>query len=143
MPADETGAERVVLSSDEDWKDRVKAEDAALDKKIQSESAPDGPAAEATADDEFGGPMPPPTFTTLVSLFSTQAMVALGLIPNPATGKADPRFDVAKHFIDMLSVLEEKTRRNLTGNEAQFLEMSLHQLRLAFVELQKGDGKSQ
>lgn len=143
MPADESGAERVVLSSDEDWKDRVKAEDAALDNKLQSESEPSASSSVNKASDSaMDGPMPPPTFTTLVSLFSTQAMVALGVIPNPATGKAEPHFEVAKHFIDMLGVLEEKTRRNLTGNEAQFLEMSLHQLRLAYVELQKESGKT-
>lgn len=142
MPADETGSERIIVGSDEDWKDRVKAEDAALDEKLKGESGPAAASKTEPADSSSMGPMPPPTFSTLVSMFATQAMVALGFIPNPVTGKAEPQLEVARHFIDMLEVLEEKTRRNLTGNEANLLETSLHQLRMAYIELSKTDGTS-
>ena len=45
--------------------------------------------------------MPPASFTTLVSMFMSQAMVALGMLANPMTGKSDPQLPVAKHFIDI------------------------------------------
>lgn len=135
MSTDDAGSERSAPSSDEDWKDRVKSEDAALDQKLKG----DTPATESEpmggASLEDDAPFPPPTFSTLVSMFTTQAMVAMGLIANPATGKADPQLRLAQHFIDMLAVLEEKTRRNLTGNEATLLETSLHQLRMAYIEV--------
>ena len=60
-------------------------------------------------------------------------MVALGFLPDPSTGKPNPNRVVAKHFIDTLGVIEEKTKGNLTDEEAQFLSETLHQLRMAFV----------
>jgi len=159
MPQDDSHAQqRVVVGSDEDWKERVKAEDAALDERLKAESPSDdkargdaqarekedaaGPKAEKPAGQGAGQPLPPPTFSTLVTLFSTQAMVALGLLANPATGKAEPQLELARHFIDMLGVLEEKTQRNLTGREHDLLETTLHQLRMTYVEVAKSGGQS-
>jgi len=153
MPQDDSHAQqRVVVGSDEDWKERVKAEDAALDERLKSESPADDtakgkegaakPKAEKPAAQGTGQPLPPPTFSTLVTLFSTQAMVALGLLANPATGKAEPQLELARHFIDMLGVLEEKTQRNLTGREHDLLETTLHQLRMTYVEVAKSGGQS-
>ena len=127
------------IPADEEWKQQVKADDAALDEAMNSEaSSDDAPSTEdAAASGAESQPMPPPTFEVLVSMFSTQAMVALGLIPNPATGKAEVLPDLAKHFIDMLSVLETKTAGNLEPHEKTLLDSSLHQLRMTYVQATK------
>ncbi|MBT4865367.1 MAG: DUF1844 domain-containing protein [Planctomycetaceae bacterium] len=132
-------ADEPEIQADEEWKQQVKADDAALDEAINSEAlGDDAPSTEeAAASGAESQPMPPPTFEVLVSMFSTQAMVALGLIPNPATGKAEVLPDLAKHFIDMLSVLETKTAGNLEPHEKTLLDSSLHQLRMAFVQATK------
>lgn len=82
--------------------------------------------------------VPPPSFPVLVSMFSTQAAVALGLIENPITKKKMVELPLARHYIGMLTVLDEKTKGNLTSEESGFLERSLHQLRMAFLQAEKG-----
>jgi hypothetical protein len=64
-------------------------------------------------------------------------MVALGQVSNPASGKADMRLPEAKHFIDMLAVLEEKTAGNRTADESALLDGFLHELRMAYVMSQQ------
>ncbi len=137
------------IKSDEDWKSRVKAEDAKLDEELQSKSSTaeptsenPPPADEATSTDELpptidASQLLPPEFATMVSMFSTQAMVALGIIPSPIDGKADQQLPLAKHFIDLLGVLDEKTKGNLSDAEHSMLEQSLHELRMAYVELSR------
>ncbi len=145
MAQDESKSKPIIVSGDEDWKEKVKAEDAALDQKLAAEGTQTA-ASQSSSTLEKGAvtsergkipPLPEPTFETIVALLSTQAMVALGLVPNPGSGKMESQFELAKHFIDMLAVLQEKTRTNLLGREADLLENSLHQLRLAYVELTK------
>jgi hypothetical protein len=79
-------------------------------------------------------PLPPPSFSLLVATFGSQALIALGKSPNPLDGKTTIQLDLAKHAIDMLAIVEEKTKGNLTVDEAALLEGVLHQLRLEFVE---------
>lgn len=76
----------------------------------------------------------------LVSMFSTQAMVAMGVIPNPATGKPESQLPLARHFIDLLDVLAAKTKGNLDTEEQTQLDTTLHQLRMAFVEQNRTGG---
>lgn len=160
MAADDTHKPKPDVRSDDDWKQRVKAEDAARDQEFQHEKqeasepnreesssgtqSEERRESESTSSPEAAGakqagsqPLPPPDFNTLVSMFSTQAMVALGVIPNPATGQSESHPELAQHFIDMLSVLEEKTQGNLDRNEAALLTSTLHQLRMAYVEITK------
>lgn len=94
------------------------------------------PSEKPTAPDR----LPPPSFSLLVATFASQAMVAFGHAPNPIDGKTEVRLELARHAIDMLDILEQKTKGNLTPDEATMLESVLHQLRLAFVEAtgQKG-----
>jgi hypothetical protein len=82
--------------------------------------------------------LPPPSFHLLVATFASQAAVAFGQVPNPIDGKTEVRIELGRHAIDMLDILEQKTKGNLTDDEAKFLEAVLHQLRLAFVEAMKG-----
>jgi hypothetical protein len=78
--------------------------------------------------------LPPPSFGLLVATFASQATVAFGHVANPIDGKKEVRLELARHAIDMLDILEGKTKGNLTADEAAMLEGVLHQLRLAFVE---------
>jgi hypothetical protein len=76
-------------------------------------------------------------FLDLVGLFGTQAMIALGKLANPVTGKAEKSLPAAKLFIDSLEMLERKTRGNLTPDEDKALRATLTDLRLMFVEESK------
>jgi len=80
-------------------------------------------------------------FSTFVfSLMHTTA-VHLGDAADPQTGEAGAvNLDAAQHMIDILGILEEKTRGNLTVEERQLLEQGLYTLRLRFVEVQKDGG---
>ena len=127
--------EQPEITVDEDWKSRVKAEDAALDEARKAESQE---AAEDSAKTKIDPQqIPPANFGELVDMFCTQAMLSLGLVPDPATNKAELQKELAKHFIDLLGVLEEKTQGNLDDREKSMLDSTLHQLRLAYVEAAK------
>jgi len=80
--------------------------------------------------------IPPPSFTTLLQMLATQAMAAMGLIPGP-DGKSHKELAVAKHFVDLLGVLDVKCRGNLDAAEAKVLDSLLHDLRMAFVQASK------
>lgn len=79
--------------------------------------------------------LPPASFDLLVQTLASQAMVALGVIKNPMTDKIDLQPKMAKHFIDTLEILQQKTKGNLTTEEEKLLEMATHQLRMAYVAL--------
>ena len=76
-------------------------------------------------------------FLDMVSLFGSQAMMALGKLANPMTGKAEKNLDAARLFIDMLEMIEKKTRGNLTPDESKVLQASLADLRIMYVEESK------
>ena len=86
------------------------------------------------------GPMkaPPATFEFLVQTMFTQALMAFGKIPNPITKESLKNLDTARHFIDMLEMLEKKTAGNLDDDEKKLLEEILHQLRMTFMDEQPG-----
>ena len=68
----------------------------------------------------------------LLMTHHTQAVMALGMMPDPMTGETSANKDAAKFHIDMLNVIEEKTKGNLTSEESEALSSILHQLRMAF-----------
>ena len=81
--------------------------------------------------------IPPARFDILIQLLSSQAILALGLIPDPQ-GNTEVRLPLARHFIDLLAILESKTKGNLDSNEAKILERSLHELRVLFLDKSNG-----
>lgn len=81
--------------------------------------------------------LPPASFNSLITMLATQAMVAIGQIPDPVQNKTVVRLPLAKHYIDTLTMLEEKTRGNLAGDEAKLLSAILGDLRLAYVNTKK------
>ncbi len=79
-------------------------------------------------------PMPPASFELLLTTLATEALVALGQVPHPATGKMEARRNQAKFLIDTVDVLRQKTAGNLTPTEQEILDSLLHQMRLVFVQ---------
>jgi hypothetical protein len=69
----------------------------------------------------------------LVTTLATEAMIGLGQFPHPMTGKVHPDAAQARYAIDMLEMLAEKTKGNLTPGEERGIRDLLHQLRMAFV----------
>ena len=108
---------------DDDWKAQVEAEKEAYAKH----------SSEQPADAPEGQQMPEADFLTLVSSLATQALMSLGQLLDPYTQKVHYNKPMAKHFIDTLSMLEEKTKGNLNDKEAQTVEELLHQLRMVYV----------
>ena len=92
-------------------------------------------ADDAAAGDRGTAP-PPATFEFLAHTLFTQALMALGRIPNPITKKAHRNLPTARHFIDTLAMLEQKTAGNLTEDERRVLEEIQHQLRLMYMSEQ-------
>jgi hypothetical protein len=75
------------------------------------------------------------SFTAFVLSLAHTAAVHFGDIPDPMTGQQSPtNLAAAQQMIDILALLEQKTRGNLTAEERQFLEQILYELRLRFVE---------
>ncbi|NOZ41140.1 MAG: DUF1844 domain-containing protein [Planctomycetes bacterium] len=112
---------------DDDWKSQVAAEKEALKQEATTES----PAGEPPMQ------MPPASFEMLVTTLATEAMVALGQFPNPATQEVSLSPDHASYAIDMLAMLEEKTKGNLSPAEEKMMTELLHQLRMMFVQVQQ------
>lgn len=122
---------------DEDWKSRVAAEKEAAVREPRSTTAESG-SSDAIPQGPSGGempPMPPASFEMLVTTLATEAMIGLGQIPHPMTGKVHADASQAKYAIDMLEMLSEKTQGNLTPGEERGMRDLLHQLRMAFVAL--------
>ena len=81
-------------------------------------------------------------FLDMVGLFSSQAMICLGKLANPMTGKAEKNLPAARLFIDTLEMLEKKTQGNLTPDETKVLHTTLTDLRLMYVEESKAPAQT-
>ena len=76
----------------------------------------------------------PVTFSAFVMGLFAQVLALLGEFPNPETNTVTVNIDAARQTIDILSVLQEKTRGNLTPDEVQMMDDVVHSLKLAFVK---------
>src|SRR3981081_2369544 len=76
-------------------------------------------------------------FVEFVMMHAQNAALFLGQIPNPKTGEGEVNLELAKMFIDQLAMIQEKTRGNLTNEEATVLRNALSNLQMAFVEVSK------
>jgi hypothetical protein len=74
-------------------------------------------------------------FIEFVMMQAQNAALFLGQIPNPQTGQGEVNLELAKMFIDQLGMIQEKTRGNLTNEEAAVLRNTLSNLQMAFVEV--------
>jgi len=82
------------------------------------------------------GPLPPLTLSTFVFSLNTSALVHLGEYPDPTTGQTGTDLDLAKQTIDLLGLLKDKTKGNLSPDEEQLLDAVLFDLRMRFLKVQ-------
>jgi len=87
--------------------------------------------------------MPDLSFTTFVVSLASSAAIHFGDMPSPDSGVRTPlNLEGASQMIDILSLLEQKTRGNLTAEERQILEQVLYELRVRFLEVSRGGQQS-
>ena len=91
--------------------------------------------SQETAGDTQRYQLPPASFAFLVMSLSAQCQSSLGLMHFGEEEKPEPDLDLARHAIDLLAVLLEKTKGNLTLEEQRLLENSLTELRFRFVQV--------
>ena len=103
------------IASDEDWKQQAQREKEKLSQQ---------PAA---------GALPPANFLTHLESIVIQIFYCLGQFSGPDGAEAQVNLDLAKHHIDSLTMLEEKTKGNLTDEESKALALRLHEVRMQYV----------
>lgn len=114
---------------DSDWKSEAQAEKAKLSEQEQSTEPASGQPVEAS-------------FGELVRSMAMPALMYMGQIPDPGTGKAVVALDAAKLHIDMLGILEDKTKGNLSEEEGTELSGFLRELRMIYVEVSQAVAKA-
>ena len=82
--------------------------------------------------------LPAVDFLNLVVSMSHSALLHLGDAPDPATGGLEKNLPLARQTIDLLGLLQEKTKGNLTGAEEHMMDQVVYELRMRFVEVSKG-----
>lgn len=118
---------------DSDWKQQAQAEKERL---AQAEKAKGEQAGSAQ------DPNRPVDFIDLVQSLASQALLYMGAIPDPESGRAVLAPEMARMSIDMLGVLETKTKGNLTEEESSALTDVLRELRFQFVEVSRAIAKA-
>ncbi|MGC4122734.1 MAG: DUF1844 domain-containing protein [Myxococcales bacterium] len=93
-----------------------------------------GPGWEMREEKKSERPLPPMDFTTFCLSLASSAMIHLGQAASPDSGKTEKSLPLAKQTIDILVLLEEKTRGNLSAEESKLLSAVLYDLRMRFVQ---------
>ena len=81
--------------------------------------------------------LPAINFSTFVASLNASALLHLGIIEDPSSGTKNKSLPMAKQTIDILSILQSKTKGNLTGEEERLIGEVLYNLRMAFVRESK------
>ena len=138
-------ADEFSLSIDTDWKKQAQEEKRKLAEEQQKKAAaasaaaiapaaPGEPATRGPAGARGRGELPSASFATVVQSMLTQAMYYLGEL-SPTAGEGNINLDRAKHHVDSLTVLEEKTLNNLAPDEQKALDTALYEARMRFVNV--------
>ena len=127
MAEEEKQEKKIII--DEDWKKEAKREKEILAAKEEAEKE------KAPQTERPPGPLPKGNFAALVSMLTTQALFALGLLQVKGQEKKEPDLQLAKYNIDMLETLEAKTKGNLTEPEENVLNNTLNELRMGYVQI--------
>jgi hypothetical protein len=117
--------------------------------KVREQAATEGAAKETAAEEAFQeasqkaaseagqegrqATLPEISFASFIFSLSSSAFVSLGAIPDPNTGKTEKNLAMAKQTIDILGLLREKTRNNLTQEEENLFDQMLYDLRMSYV----------
>ena len=121
-------AEEPKIVIDDDWKAQAQAEKEKLAQQVDGQE-------QAAAGEGATRQLPPGDFTTLVTSLATQVFLSLGGIENPETKKRYLDLDLAKHHIDILAMLEQKTKGNLSDAEKKLLDQALYEVRMQYVQV--------
>lgn len=109
-----------------------------IDTTPQPESAPVATSETEEEDDEdFPGADDPASFVNFLSTLATNAAAALGAMPHPVTGQRSLDLETGKYWIDVLSMLKEKTDGNLHEKEARLFDGLLGDLRMQYVQISR------
>lgn len=84
---------------------------------------------------DVGEAMPPIDFNTFILSLASATMIDLGEMEGPDGRRQAPNLPMARHHIDLLAMLQEKTRGNLSGEEERILHQVLYDLRMRFIHL--------
>ena len=126
--AEEKEQEKKIIV-DEDWKQEAQKEKEILAAQEEADKK------EKQEEEKPRGPMPEGNFAALISMLATQALFALGLLQVKGQEERKPDLELAKYNIDMLQVLDEKTKGNLTKEEEIVLANTLNELRMGYVKV--------
>ena len=122
------------MNADKDQRpEEKKTSDEVLKNNTQEFKEPEA-AARAETEPPQRQALPQASISFLCSTLATQAFIALGLVPHPITKQTESNLDHARHFIDMLDVIQNKTQGNLDSDEMKQLDALLFDLRMQFVE---------
>ena len=125
------GSEAPKIHIDDDWKQQAQAEKERLAAEAGQGSAAGPGGAEGSR--EGRGPLPEASFSALISRIAMEVSLYLGDIQlEGAENRADP--EMAKFNIDLLQVIEEKTRGNLSDEEKRLMDSVLYELRMRYVQ---------
>jgi len=121
---------RTFSGENNDREDKEKSAEEPMDVEGDGEFVKSSPKTKANQYQQ----LPVITFSTFVFSLNSSALFHLGLVPDPTTGKKEKNLLLAKQSIDILGMLDEKTRGNLTNDEEKLLRNVLHDLRLMYVK---------
>lgn len=116
----------------EEQSEKVEPDTAKDDAKAESSDIPKGDEEAATGEEP-----PPLNFATFVLSLANTALFQLGLIRMPDSEEAYKDLKAARQTIDILAIMQDKTKGNLTDEEKRLIDETLYQLRMAFVEASK------
>jgi hypothetical protein len=117
--------EKPKIYVDSDWKEEAQREKEKADQQ----------ASESAGQEQ----LPAPSFMEILQMIIVQASIGLGGYQDPQTGQnIPPNLDIAKHYIDLLELLQNKTQGNLDENEKKAMDQILNELRMAFVQAAQG-----
>ncbi len=128
MPEKEKKKEKKIII-DEDWKAEAQKEKEILAAQEEAEKK------KAQEEKQARGPLPQGNLAALISMLTTQALFALGLLQVKGQEKREPDLELAKYNIDMLETLEEKTKGNLSKEEETVLANTLNEFRMGYVKV--------
>ena len=111
----------------------AKAEEMAESSETEAKAS-ESEDATASGEDAESFQLPEINFATFIFSLNTSVLVHLGMIDDPASGKKVKNLILAKQTIDILGMLEEKTRGNLTEDEKSMLKHILYDLRMIYVK---------
>ena len=126
--AEEKQEKKIIV--DDDWKAQAQAEKEKLSEKIEQQA--EGPSE---THQDRPREVPPASFATLISSLVAQTLMTLGGMEDPKTKKRYVNLDLARHHIDMLSVIEDKTKGNLSEEEKKLLDQALYETRMHYVQI--------